>query len=206
MAPGKKSRKRPRKGARTKLREFFTVHVGEIVEGDDLRKAAGGITEWARRVRELRQHEGMFIETHNDNSALKQGQYRLVSLKPRPVFSRRMSKRTRAYVLDRNGFTCQMCGAAAGEPHPANASQRTRLHIGHIVDLSHGGTDEPGNLRALCSVCNEGAQNLTLPRPTASHLLAQLRRASGVEQLAVLRWLVTKYPREAQDAVTEKER
>ncbi len=147
----------------------------------------------------------MHIETDKDNSALKPGQYRLVSIKPRPVFSRRVSKRTRAFVLDRNGFTCQMCGAAAGEPHPANASQRTRLHIGHIVDLSHGGADDASNLRALCSVCNEGAQNLTLPRPTASQLLAQVRRAGGTEQLEVLRWLITKYPQEALDTVMRTE-
>jgi len=42
---------------------------------------------------------------------------------------------TRALVLDRNGFTCQMCGAVAGEPHPYDPNRKTRLHIGHIVDM-----------------------------------------------------------------------
>lgn len=206
MSASKSAKSRRRKGARTRLREYLLAHPGEIVDGEILRKVAGGITEWARRVRELRQHEGLQIETDKDSSDLKAGQYRLVSVKPLPVFSRTVSKRTRAYVLDRNGFTCQMCGAAAGEPHPANPAQRTRLHIGHILDLSHGGTDDPSNLRALCSVCNEGAQNLTLPRPTASQLLAQVRRAGGAEQLAVLRWLVAKYPQAASDAAKSGEK
>ena len=184
-------------GARKKLREYFLAHVGVVVDWQVLRKVAGGITEWARRVRELRQLEGMNIETDKDSSALKPGQYRLVDAKALPVFSEGISKETRAYVLDRNGFTCQMCGAAAGEPHPTDVSRKTRLHIGHIIDLSHGGSDDAQNLRALCSVCNEGAQNLTLPRPKASQLLAQLRRAAGEEQLEVLKWLVHKYPKQA---------
>ena len=45
-------------GARKKLREYFLAHVGEVVDWQVLRTVAGGITEWARRVRELRQLEG----------------------------------------------------------------------------------------------------------------------------------------------------
>lgn len=101
-------------------------------------------------------------------------------------------------MLDRNGFTCQMCGAVAGEPHPYERNRKTRLHIGHIVDKSQGGTDEPSNLRALCSVCNEGASNLTLERPSAQKLLIQIRRAKGSDQLQVLDWLIQKYPAQAR--------
>lgn len=191
-APGKKA------GARTKLRAYFLTHVGEVLDAYTLRGVAGGITEWARRVRELRQHEGMNIKTDKDDSSLRPGQYVLVDKKPLPVFSGGISKEVRAFVLDRNGFTCQMCGAAAGESHFSDPSRKTRLHIGHIVDLSHGGTDDPTNLRALCSICNEGAQNVTLPRPKASQLLAQLRRAGGAEQLDVLKWLVGKFPTQAR--------
>jgi len=152
-------------------------------------------------VRELRDEYGMHIATHNDDSSLKPGQYRLQTLTPRPAFERAISKETRALVLDRNGYTCQMCGAAAGEPHPYNAGQKTRLHIGHVIDKSLGGTDDPSNLRAICSVCNEGAANITLQRPEAHKLLAQLRRASGADQLKVLEWLVQKFPRQTEKLV-----
>lgn len=199
MPPKKPKQASTRGGARAKLREYLLAHVGEVVEWRTLRKVAGGITEWGRRVRELRQLEGMNIETDKDNSALKPGQYRLIDVKPLPIFSSGVSKETRAYVLDRNGFTCQMCGAVAGEPHPADPSRKTRLHLGHIIDLSHGGTDDAQNLRALCSVCNEGAQNITLPRPKATQLLTQIRRAAGTEQVEVLKWLVRKYPKQARD-------
>lgn len=193
-------RKEP--GARVKLREFFYEHVGETLNSQVLREVAG-TSEWGRRVRELRNEEGMNIQTHNDRSDLKPGQYVLVNIKPLPAFERMISKETRAFVLDRNGFTCQMCGAVAGEPHPYDPARKTRLHIGHIIDKSLGGTDDPSNLRAVCSICNEGASNITLERPLADKLLVQIRRAPGAEQVKVLEWLVRKFPKQAVELVRD---
>jgi 5-methylcytosine-specific restriction endonuclease McrA len=187
-----------RQGSRAKLREYFLNNVGIVMNSDELREVAG-ISEWARRVRELRSEEGYQILTHNDRSDLKPGEYLLLDPIPQPAFERSISKEVRAYVLDRNGFTCQMCGAVAGELHPYDTNRKTRLHIGHIIDKSQGGSDEPSNLRAICSVCNEGASNLTLDRPTSLKLLAQVRRARGNDQLDVLRWLVQKYPIQAKE-------
>ncbi len=189
-------------GSRTKLRDYFIENVGIVLDSDTLREIAG-TSEWGRRVRELRNEEGMNIVTHNDRSTLKPGEYMLVDLKPVPSFERGISKETRAFVLDRNGFTCQMCGAAAGEPNQNDANRKTRLHIGHIIDKSMGGTDEPGNLRAICSVCNEGASNLTLNRPQAIKLLAQIRRAPSSDQLDVLEWIIKKFPAQAKKFLEE---
>jgi hypothetical protein len=186
------------KGSRAKLREFFIGNVGKVLDSDTLREVAG-TSEWARRVRELRNEEGLNIVTHNDRSDLKPGQYLLIGLKPLPAFERGISKETRAFVLDRNGFTCQMCVAAAGEPHPYDMGRKTRLHIGHIIDKSMGGTDDASNLRAICSVCNEGASNLTLNRPDTIKLIAQVRRAPAKDQLDVLQWLIQKFPSQAKN-------
>lgn len=185
-------------GARDKLRKHFLANVGKVMSTAELRKVAGGITEWARRIRELRNEEGFQILTHNDRSDLKPGQYLLLDPKPKPAFQREVSKELRAQVLDRNGFTCQMCGAVAGELHPDDSGRKTRLHIGHIVDKSMGGSDDLANLRAICSVCNEGAANTTLDRPSGMKLLIQLRRASSIEQLEVLEWLLSKFPNQAR--------
>ena len=167
------------------------------MDSEELRVVADNQSEWARRVRELRTEEGYLILTHNDRSDLKPGQYLLETAKPQPAFERAISKETRAIVLDRNGFTCQMCGAVAGETHPYDASRKTRLHLGHIIDKSVGGTDDATNLRAICSVCNEGASNVTLTRPDLKKLLIQVRRATAQDQIEVLRWLVTKFPKQA---------
>ncbi len=60
-------------------------------------------------------------------------------------------------------------------------------------------TSNPGNLRAVCSICNEGAANLTLDRPSATKLLAQIRRATADDQLEILRWLARKFPKQTKD-------
>ncbi len=181
-------------GARARLRDHFLKNLGKTLQAEDLRDVAGGISEWARRIRELRTEEGYQILTHNDLSELKPGQYKLMSLKPEPAFARTISKETRAFVLDRNGFTCQQCGAVAGEAHPYDATRKTRLHIGHVIDKSQGGTDDASNLRALCSICNEGSANLTLDRPSLHKLHVQVRRATASDQKELLKWLLTKFP------------
>jgi hypothetical protein len=167
-----------RGGARGKLREHFLANIGRVMDSEELRTVADNQSEWARRVRELRTEEGYLILTHNDRSELKPGQYLLETSKPQPAFERAISKETRAFVLDRNGFTCQMCGA---------------------VDKSMGGTDDPSNLRAICSVCNEGASNATLTRPDLQKLLIQVRRAASQDQLEVLQWLINKFPKQAAE-------
>ena len=110
--------RRDQLGARAKLRAHFLANVGRIMNADEVREVAGGISEWARRIRELRNEEGYEILTHHDRSSLKVGQYLLENPKPRPAFHRNISQETRAFVLDRNGHTCIQCGAVAGEPHP----------------------------------------------------------------------------------------
>ncbi|MBU2844771.1 HNH endonuclease, partial [Acidithiobacillus ferriphilus] len=62
------------------------------MDSHELRDISGGISEWARRVRELRTEEGYLILTHNDRSDLKPGEYLLENPKPEPAFERAISK------------------------------------------------------------------------------------------------------------------
>lgn len=194
-----------KQGSRAKLREHFLANVGRVMDSDELRGVAGA-NEYGRRIRELRNEEGFQILTHNDRENLKPGEYLLLSAKPLPAFGRGVSKEDRALVLDRNGFTCQMCGAVAGEPDPYDPNRKTRLHIGHVVDKSAHGSDDISNLRALCSACNEGARNLTLDRPSLLKLLIQIRRATKADQLAVLDWLKGKFPNHNGQSEHHKEK
>lgn len=183
-------------GSKERIRQFLLAHIGEVVTSIQIRDAAGtGVSEWARRVRELREQEGWLIETHNDTTDLKPGQY-ILREKPgentAPVFQAGISAKLRAEVLDRNGFTCQMCGLTPGDIDPTT-KRKVRLHIGHIKDKSLGGLDEASNLRALCSTCNQGAKNITGEKPTGIWLLSQIRRAGIDEQRAVFTWLGKKF-------------
>jgi 5-methylcytosine-specific restriction endonuclease McrA len=143
----------------------------------------------------LRDEEGWKILSHNDTTDLKPGQYLLKDRPPSksiPSFARSISHRLRAAVLDRNGFTCQMCGLSPDYIDP-ETGRKVRLHIGHIVDKSHGGKDELANLRTLCSNCNQGAKNVTAEKPSTIWLMTQIRRAGQTEQRAVYNWLCKKF-------------
>ncbi len=180
-------------GSKKLILEFFLKNIGTVVESRDIQEASGGAVEWARRVRELRNEEGYQILSHKDRSNLKPNQYLLETDKRVPAFSRNISKETRAWVLERNGYTCQMCGVAAGDLDPFGGSRTVRLTMGHIVDKSKGGDDSAQNLRSVCTNCNEGLQNTALPKPDRIHLLGQIRRATISDQKAVLEWLLQKF-------------
>lgn len=182
-------------GSKERIRQFLLANIGRVIESAELHTASGGASEYARRTRELRDEEGWPILTHNDRADLKPGQYFLESAPPegRGVeFERGISAKLRAEVLDRNGYTCMMCGQTPGDIDPATG-RKVRLHIGHIKDKSLGGKDELSNLRTLCSTCNQGAKNVTAEKPTALWLLSQIRRAGQDEQLAVLDFLRKKF-------------
>ena len=188
----------PRKsGSKQKILEYFMNNIGRVLESRDIQTASGGVVEWARRVRELRNEDGYQILSHKDRADLKPNQYILETIARLPAFKRDVSKETRAYVLERNGYTCQMCGIAAGDLDPFNSERTVRLTIGHIIDKSKGGNDFPQNLRAVCTNCNEGLQNSSPPKPDRILLLAQVRRATIQDQEAVLEWLLKKYNLEA---------
>lgn len=189
------SRKR---GSKQLILEFFLQNIGKVLESKEIQQASGGASEWARRVRELRNEEGYQILTHKDRANLKPNQYLMETDKRVPAFARGISKETRARVLERNGYTCQMCGLAAGDPDPFNPTRTVRLTMGHILDKSKGGDDTAQNLRAVCTNCNEGLQNTASPKPDQIHLLAQIRRATINDQEAVLKWLLQKFGLEAK--------
>lgn len=184
-----------RVGGKEKLRQFLLANVGRVIESHELQTAADGAVQYSRRVRELREQEGWPILTHNDSAQLKPGQYLLRAAPPADrvlIIGRGISGKLRAEVLDRNGFTCQMCGMTPGDIDP-NTNRKVRLHIGHIKDKSLGGREELSNLRTLCSTCNQGAKNVTSEKPSSIWLLSQIRRAGRDEQKAVFDWLRTKF-------------
>ena len=185
-------------GSKQLILEFFLSNIGKVLESRDIQKASGGAVEWARRVRELRNEDGYQILSHKDRADLKPNQYLLETIERVPAFARTISKETRAWVLERNGYTCQMCGVAAGDPDPLGGNRTVRLTMGHILDKSKGGDDTPQNLRAVCTNCNEGLQNTALPKPDRIHLLGQIRRATIYDQEAVLGWLLQKFNLEAK--------
>ena len=178
--------------ARDKIRDYFIANVGKVLVTQKIRKIAG-ISEYARRIRELRDEEGYQIKSHVDRADLKPGEYILETLERMPVISRTISPQFRNEILERNGFTCQLCGAGPGDPDPFNPNRTVRLHVDHIKPISQGGSDKKSNLRVLCSACNQGRANIQPPCDTALNILAKIRKLSRSEQREIFEALKRKF-------------
>jgi hypothetical protein len=61
-----------------------------------------------------------------------------------------ISKKLRAWVL--RDQRCAQCGRTPSE-------DEVRLHVDHKIPQRWGGTNDPENLQALCSECNEGKKD-----------------------------------------------
>ena len=149
--------------SKDRLRQFLLTHVGRVVTARDLQRAVGpDVTEWARRVRELRNEEGWQIHTKVDDHRLKPGEYRLVK-KPPPRgsyrFSQTISARVRAQVLIRNGTPARCAG-------PQRETQTRSTLVGRFDSTS--ATSWIG-VTAVASNCRTCAPYVALQPRSAKH-------------------------------------
>ena len=114
--------------------------------------------------------------------------------------ARDISDTLRRHILERNGFTCQVCGAGAGEESLCEPGKKCRLEIDHTVPISQGGTDEEHNLRAVCVWYNKDKSNLKVPTSRdAISAMAMIRRQPRNVQLEVFEFLSKKYGMRCRD-------
>ena len=136
----------------------------------------------------------MQILTHNDRDDLKPNEYLLETLDLRPVIARDISDKLRRQILERNGHTCQVCGAGAGEDSGCELGRKCRLQIDHIVPISQGGKDEEDNLQAVCVYYNKDKANLKQPTSRdAINVMGLIRRQRRNVQKEVYDFLAKKF-------------
>ena len=70
---------------------------------------------------------------------------------------RDVNLRLRFHVLQRDNFTCCICGAS-----PAKDGGKTKLHVDHVLPWAKGGETVLQNLQTLCSECNLGKGDISL--------------------------------------------
>ena len=75
-------------GAHDRILRYLRLRIGEVVDKDELEGVAG-ISEWARRVRELREDDGWQISTNSNRGDLRPGEYVLESAEPDPAMAAR---------------------------------------------------------------------------------------------------------------------
>lgn len=68
-----------------------------------------------------------------------------------------MTEKFRAYIKERDNYTCQMCTASIEE------QDLLLLEVDHIIPISKGGQSVEENLQTLCWKCNrsKGSKILT---------------------------------------------
>lgn len=165
----------------SRIRTFLEANVGRVVTTHEISEIAG-IRDYQRRIRELREKEGMQIKSHNDDPALRPGEYLLETLSRVPVVEHGISGTLRTEILARNGFTCEWCGRGSGDIDPLNSNRKVRLHIDHRDP--EGGNDR-SNLRVLCSACNQGKSNVQPAAEKSRDIIARLRKISRAEKQEV---------------------
>lgn len=95
----------------------------------------------------------------------------------------------RQYVLHRDGYTCQCCGAHGTDKKPV------KLHVHHLETRKTGG-DAPDNLITLCEDCHTGYHAGTVALPTTKRRRKSTRDAAfmGIMRKTLLERLRNMFP------------
>ncbi|MCM1183381.1 MAG: HNH endonuclease [Roseburia sp.] len=158
-------------GAKNKLKAYFLSHVGEDIERETLRSVAGGIQDWQRSLRQLRQETGL------DIVATRTG-YILTSAVPKhePQLRGAIDNKLKYAVLQRDNSTCQRCGANLQN------TPNVKLVVDHKIPVELGGETTMDNLWTLCSDCNGGKQAFFVDENT-DRLKEIMRMGSAAQRL-----------------------
>ncbi|USZ68738.1 HNH endonuclease [Halorussus salilacus] len=134
-----------------RIREYLKDKVGGPVRSETLARISG-ISQYARRVRELRNEEGFVIDSTRTRAELGQNDYFVVEIRDVDE-KRRISAQTRYEQLQREE-TCRICGR--GVDHP-DVKYMEVDHIESFVDYDDPeAVNDPENLRTLCNECHHG--------------------------------------------------
>lgn len=139
-------------GARDKIILFFRENVGVPIDGEEIRYVAN-ITDWPRRIRELRTEYGWPIVTKQTGRPdLPVGVYLLEMDRQAPVHDRLIPDPVRFAVLKRDGYQCLNCHWHISEWNKADPRIVELHHKKHHVD---GGKNTEENLITLCNICHD---------------------------------------------------
>lgn len=142
----------PKNGVWQIILDLLYENLGELVTNEQLIEATNQ-HNYARRLRELRT-EGWQI-VYNSSP---QGYIMPTAEKVEKNPGEYVNLRLRSEVLERDNYTCQMCGYAAGQTY--SDGETVRLEADHIIPLAEEGQTTVDNLQTLCSRCNAGKKSV----------------------------------------------
>ena len=83
---------------------------------------------------------------------------------------------TKAFVLDRDSYTCQHC---------KGKSKDSKLEVHHIVFRSNGGSNEESNLVCLCKTCHDKLHKGEISLNKKGKIKSQLKHATQMNSIRV---------------------
>ena len=152
MAVNKSKPTTSKGGVWQRLLDALSAKPGSLVSNEKLIEVSGQ-HNYARRVRELRAEGWDIVYSPSPmgytlRSMVKQD-------KETDVY---INLKLRQKVLERDQYTCQLCGHKGGEKYADG--EIVRLEVDHIKPLKQGGKTTEENLWTLCSRCNAGKKSL----------------------------------------------
>ena len=103
---------------------------------------------------------------------------------------------TKAYVLNRDKYTCQHC---------KGKTKDSKLEVHHIIFRRNGGSDEEGNLICLCKTCHDNLHdgNITLK---GGKIKGQLKHATQMNSIRTQLLRIMPYAEETFGFITKEHR
>jgi len=135
-----------------KLLDALYADMGNIVSNEKLIKVSGQ-HNYARRVRELRAEGWDIVYSASPTGYILRSTDK--TSKNADVY---INFKLRQKVLERDQYTCQLCGHKANEKYADGES--VKLEVDHILPLKQAGKTVEENLWTLCSRCNAGKKSL----------------------------------------------
>lgn len=138
--------------SRDKMLKYFRQNVGEKITGEELKYVAN-ISEWARRIRELRTEHGWPIMTRNTGKPeLDVGVYVLEADRQSPPHDRLIPDKVKVAVLSRDGYKCTICRWSHDQ---WNRSDPRHLELHHVKPHVDKGENTVDNLITVCTICHD---------------------------------------------------
>jgi hypothetical protein len=138
--------------ARDKILLFLRENIGVSVSGEEISYVAN-ITDWPRRVRELRTEYGWPVVTKQTGRPdLSVGVYLLEMDRQAPVHDRLIPDPVRVAVLRRDAYQCLQCSWHISE---WNRADPRILELHHKKHHAKGGDNTEENLITLCNICHD---------------------------------------------------
>ncbi len=159
--------------AKEKILRYFRENVARSVTGEELRYVCKDLTEWGRRVRELRTEDGWHYSGRID---LPVGVYLLEQDRQSPPHDRLIRDEDRRNTLRRDNYQCQRCG---WQHSMNNRSDPRHLELHHIEHHVDGGSNTQENLITLCTVCHDDWHSRDLPSEQYYPWLTQGKHSLG---------------------------